>query len=213
MAREKGNRAGFGRDRLEVAAARYPVDTWTWVSRSPIANWPERDTPPERLGIGSGWVVGAGQRSTYGRSGFTADPIRRIVTMTAMVAVPIAETAQMRRLVEFASEVTRLAAERRDLDLRELIDELHADLIRFTDEEDQTMDECDLALLNQRIAHRQERLEGLTENVRILLALLDLLESSGAPPGTTLGEALVAGYVSVLEVVEATRAVPDPLAG
>jgi hypothetical protein len=56
-------------------------------------------------------------------------------------------------------------------------------------------------------------LEGLTENVRILHALLDLLESSGAPPGTMLGEALVAGYVSVLEVVEATRAVPDPLAG
>jgi hypothetical protein len=53
---------------------------------------------------------------------------------------------------------------------------------------------------------------GLAENVRILRALLDLLESSCAPPGTSLGQALQAGYISVLEVVEATRAVPDPLA-
>jgi hypothetical protein len=38
----------------------------------------------------------------------------------------------------------------------------------------------------------------------ILQALLDLLVSS-APPGTTLGEALVAGYVGVTEVVDVIR--------
>ena len=46
-----------------------------------------------------------------------------------------------------------------------------------------------------------------------MFSLLDLLESSGAPPGTTLGQVLVAGYVSVLEVVESIRgAVPNQLA-
>jgi hypothetical protein len=50
---------------------------------------------------------------------------------TTMVAVAIAETAQMKRLVEFASDVNRLADERRDLDLRDLIDHLHADLLQM----------------------------------------------------------------------------------
>jgi hypothetical protein len=37
--------------------------------------------------------------------------------------------------------------------------------------------------------------------------------SSGAPTGTTLGEALLGGYVTVMDVVESIRgAVPDPLA-
>jgi hypothetical protein len=39
------------------------------------------------------------------------------------------------RLVEFASDVTRLADGRQDLEPRDLIDTC-ADLIRFTDEED-----------------------------------------------------------------------------
>ena len=70
-----------------------------------------------------------------------------------------------------------------------------------------------VALMDERAAHGEEKLEALKENVRVLFALLDLLESSGAPPGTTLGQVLVAGYVSVLEVVESIRgAVPDPLA-
>jgi hypothetical protein len=56
--------------------------------------------------------------------------------MTAtMVAVPLANTAQLKRLVEFAAEVNELANERRDLDLRNLIDDLHADLLEL-DEED-----------------------------------------------------------------------------
>jgi len=41
-----------------------------------------------------------------------------------------------RRLVEFASDATGLADERRDLEVRELIDALHADLIRLTAEEE-----------------------------------------------------------------------------
>jgi hypothetical protein len=52
--------------------------------------------------------------------------------MTTLVTTQEDETVQ-KRLVEFASDVAELAAERRDLDLRALID----DLIRFTtDEED-----------------------------------------------------------------------------
>ena len=69
-----------------------------------------------------------------------------------------------------------------------------------------------MALMDERAAHGEEKLEALRENVRVLCALLDLVESSGAPPGTKLGHALVAGYVSVLEVVEAVHAVPDLLA-
>ena len=67
----------------------------------------------------------------------TAD-VRRIVTTmtaTAMVSVSIAESAQSRRLVEFAGDVAELADRRRDLELRELIDRLHADLIRLTEED------------------------------------------------------------------------------
>ena len=68
----------------------------------------------------------------------------------------------------------------------------------------------DLALLEQRVAQRTEQLEAISENVRILEAIAAVIERSGAPPGTTLGQALVAGYVSLLEVVEAIRSVPDP---
>jgi hypothetical protein len=66
-----------------------------------------------------------------------------------------------------------------------------------------------MALLNERIAHGEERLEGITENVRALKALLVLVMSNG---GGTVGEALVEGRVTLQEVVEAIRgAVPDPL--
>jgi hypothetical protein len=65
-----------------------------------------------------------------------ADLVARIETMTAMVTVQD-ETVQLRRLIEFASDVAELANERPDLDLRNLVDDLHHDLIRFTtDEED-----------------------------------------------------------------------------
>jgi replicative DNA helicase len=64
------------------------------------------------------------------------DLLPRIETMPATVAVPITDTAQMRRLTEFAADVNQLADERIDLELRELIDALHADLIHLTEEED-----------------------------------------------------------------------------
>jgi hypothetical protein len=41
-----------------------------------------------------------------------------------------------RRLIEFASDVTRLADERRDIELRELVNELHADLMAARDDDD-----------------------------------------------------------------------------
>ena len=107
-------------------------------------------------------------------------------------------------------------------EIAELADRLRAQLRRGeklglefeTDFASLTDDERDefLALMDERAARGEEKLEALRENVRVPRALLDLVASSGAPPGTTLGEALVAGYVSVLEVVEAARAVSDPLA-
>ena len=42
----------------------------------------------------------------------------------------------MRRLIEFAADVNQLADERIDLDLRNLIDGLHADLTGLITEED-----------------------------------------------------------------------------
>jgi hypothetical protein len=56
--------------------------------------------------------------------------------MPAMVAVPVADTAQMKRPTEFAADITRLADERADLELRELIDRLHADLLRMRGDDD-----------------------------------------------------------------------------
>jgi hypothetical protein len=53
-------------------------------------------------------------------------------TMPTMVAVPIADTAQAKRLAEFAADVAELADNRRiDVELRELVDRLHADLIEL----------------------------------------------------------------------------------
>jgi hypothetical protein len=64
-----------------------------------------------------------------------ADVTRRIVTMpTTLVAVPVTDTAQMKRLTEFAADVVELADVRPDLELRDLIDRLHADLVRLTEE-------------------------------------------------------------------------------
>lgn len=54
-----------------------------------------------------------------------------------MVAVPIADTAQLRRLIRFAGDVTQLADERRDAALRELVSELHADLLGLRGDDDE----------------------------------------------------------------------------
>jgi hypothetical protein len=51
--------------------------------------------------------------------------------MTTIVTVPLADTAQMHRLVTFAGDVAQLADRRMDLELRELVDDLHADLRRL----------------------------------------------------------------------------------
>jgi hypothetical protein len=69
-----------------------------------------------------------------------------------------------------------------------------------------------LALMNERAAHGKEKLEAIEAQYRALKALLRLLLSSDAPPGTTLWEAGHAEYIGVMEVVEAVRAVPDLLA-
>jgi hypothetical protein len=66
----------------------------------------------------------------------TADATSRIVNVVTMTAVPIADTAQMKRLADFASDVMQLAAKRPDLELREPIDELHADLLLLRGDED-----------------------------------------------------------------------------
>jgi hypothetical protein len=59
------------------------------------------------------------------------------------------------------------------------------------------MSEQDVALLNERIAHGEERLETLDENVRILRLLF----------------AYQQGAITAVEFVERVRgAVPDPLA-
>jgi predicted Fe-S protein YdhL (DUF1289 family) len=76
-----------------------------------------------------------------------------------------------------------------------------------------TGDERDelLALIEQRRAHREERLQAIEENVGALKALLVLLVRS-APPGMSLPEAIGSGHIGLMEVVETIRgAVPGPL--
>ena len=69
-----------------------------------------------------------------------------------------------------------------------------------------------IALVEQRFAHSEERLEAEQEDLRVLIALRDLLAASA--PDMTLGQALESGDIGVIEVVESIRAaVPDPLAG
>ena len=57
-----------------------------------------------------------------------SDRPRRLMTMTATMVA--AETEQIKRLVTFAADASQLANERRDLELRDLIDQLHEDLLR-----------------------------------------------------------------------------------
>lgn len=48
-----------------------------------------------------------------------------------MIPVPIAERATMKRLTEVAADAAELADRRSDLELRELVDDLHRDLVAF----------------------------------------------------------------------------------
>jgi len=49
--------------------------------------------------------------------------------------LPEADTAH-KRLIVFASDLSQLANDRLDLELRGLVDDLHADLLRSANEED-----------------------------------------------------------------------------
>ena len=52
------------------------------------------------------------------------------------VAVPIADTPEMKRLTEFAGDVAELADRRLDVELRDLVDDLHHDLRSDDDDDD-----------------------------------------------------------------------------
>jgi hypothetical protein len=55
-----------------------------------------------------------------------------VITETpTMIPVPIAERATMKRLTEVAADAAELADRRSDLELRELVDDLHRDLVAF----------------------------------------------------------------------------------
>ena len=53
-----------------------------------------------------------------------------------MIAAPIAERATMKRLTEVATDAAALADRRPDLELRELVDDLHRDLVAFQADDD-----------------------------------------------------------------------------
>lgn len=59
------------------------------------------------------------------------------------------------------------------------------------------------ALMQQRLAHGQEQVEALGENVAALKALLCLQVARA--PGLTLREAIGGGHIGFLEVIEAIR--------
>jgi hypothetical protein len=56
------------------------------------------------------------------------------VAMEEMIAVPITDTVRVRRLTEFATDAAQLADQRLDLDLRQLVNDLHRDLIELEEE-------------------------------------------------------------------------------
>jgi hypothetical protein len=53
--------------------------------------------------------------------------------MTTTIAT---DTAEIKRLTEFASDVTRLTDERQDIELRAIIDNLHIDLLALRGDDD-----------------------------------------------------------------------------
>jgi hypothetical protein len=70
---------------------------------------------------------------------FTADTAARIAPMTSTMPAILADTAEMKqvkRLTEFAADVLDLADDRRDFELRELVNELHFDLTRLEGDDD-----------------------------------------------------------------------------
>ena len=77
------------------------------------------------------------QSATFAAVGMVAEGAARIGTMSTMVAVPITDTATMRRLVAFAGDTAELADRCQDLELRELIDGLHTDLLALKGDDDE----------------------------------------------------------------------------
>jgi hypothetical protein len=60
---------------------------------------------------------------------------RIVTTMETIIAVTITDAVEVMRLAEFAADVLELADERDDLELRALIDRLHADLLELRGED------------------------------------------------------------------------------
>lgn len=56
------------------------------------------------------------------------------MTLIETATETIADTARIRRLTEFATDVAHLADQRLDLDLRQLVDDLHRDLSDLQEE-------------------------------------------------------------------------------
>ena len=65
----------------------------------------------------------------------TADATRIVITMET-IAVTITDPFEVMRLAEFAADVLELADQRPDLELRDLIDRLHADLLDLRSDDD-----------------------------------------------------------------------------
>jgi hypothetical protein len=82
------------------------------------------------------YVSGGAAFAKVAAARLSADDACRIETVSMMVAVPIAETVKVKRMTEFAADVAHLADQRPDLDLRVLVDDLHADLLALKGDED-----------------------------------------------------------------------------
>jgi hypothetical protein len=86
----------------------------------------------ESLSTFSGYGNGSAVKEQQTAMRFTADHTARIPTMSATMVADL----ELRRLVEFASDAAELADRRRDAELRELIADLHADLLALRGDDD-----------------------------------------------------------------------------
>ena len=109
------------------------------------------------------------------------------------------EDGAMDRITELAD---RLLARQRRGERWDL--EFEIEYGALTDEEQDAYD----ALVEQRVAHGQERLEAIEATNAALKELLRLQVRKA--PGMTVREAIGSGHISLLEVVEAIHGVPDP---
>jgi hypothetical protein len=77
--------------------------------------------------------------------------------------------------------------------------ELAVDFFSLTGEEQDRY----IMLMNERTAHGKERVEALEASNAAMKSLLRLQVRSDAPPDATLAEAIDAGHISWLEIIEA----------